>query len=384
MEYSKALKLTELVLKTSERGPEELVAAYRIQGLCLSAMGKLDDAVMDFRRLLAIDPSFRLSTNVSPKLAAPFYQAVAMTQDQSRIRINHVAPQPQESLAGLELTVDLESDPLRMVGNIRLRYWTVAGGSKHRIVTPVVGLGKVSIALPQKLRALQVYYCLDATNSAGSVLVRVGSIEDPFQIALKARDKVAAPAEPPEKKAPEPEKTASMIMEAQTNTLVHEPPKDVKTFGGLELTATLKAGPLDKKVELIRLKYWTDRSTDEQELFANLEGPGQVIFKLPDDLRAKELKYYLEGTELDGNVLVSAGDDSKPFHLAVDPLGKLTDADWGREQGRGSTRWYTSWWFWTVAGVFVVGSTFAGLGAGGVFDGGAGDVDYRVGIGVIE
>ena len=33
-------------------------------------------------KLLAIDPAFRLSEDISPKLAAPFYQAVAMLRTQ--------------------------------------------------------------------------------------------------------------------------------------------------------------------------------------------------------------------------------------------------------------------------------------------------------------
>ncbi len=91
MEYSKAKKMAQRVLTSRASGPQELVSAYRIRGLCLSAMGKTSAAVQDFSRLLAINPGYKLSDDISPKIAAPFYQAVAMHKDQV-ISLSHMNP----------------------------------------------------------------------------------------------------------------------------------------------------------------------------------------------------------------------------------------------------------------------------------------------------
>ena len=89
MEYAKAHKAAERVLASALSGPAELVAAYRIQGLCLSMAGKTAEALLAFRRLLSIDPGFELSQNLSPKLTAPFYQAVAMSKNFKPIALAH-------------------------------------------------------------------------------------------------------------------------------------------------------------------------------------------------------------------------------------------------------------------------------------------------------
>lgn len=58
------------------------------------------------------------------------------------------------------------------------------------------------------------------------------------------------------------------------------------------------------------------------------------------------------------------------------PIGLQTEAVESKPEGLVSDQepdsWYTSWWFWSIVGVVVVGGTLGGLAGGGVFEGDSG------------
>ena len=182
MEYGKALKLVGRVLASSDRGPGELVKAYRIKGLCQAAAGKTEASMQAFRRLLSIDPEFRLSTEISPRLAGGFYQAVAYSKNNKPITLVHRPPEPPDKLSGLTLAVELQADSLGMVKAIRLVF-SPEGGADQIVETPVGGLGKILLTLPDEAAEKLDYY-FEALNARGSVLVRVGSVDDRLGLVI--------------------------------------------------------------------------------------------------------------------------------------------------------------------------------------------------------
>ena len=184
MEYAKARKVAQRVLKSPASGPKELVSAYRIRGLCLSAMGKTAAAVQDFSRLLVINPGYRLSDDISPKIAAPFYQAVAMYKNQA-ISLSHRPPKASEVLAGLKLRAKLESDPFKMVKSVRLYFWTDRDPKTKRMAVKLKKKTAVSFKLPAKIKARQVHYYFEAANIHGGVLKRTGNKIKPFSLRVK-------------------------------------------------------------------------------------------------------------------------------------------------------------------------------------------------------
>lgn len=187
MEYGKSLKMVKRILKRSDLGPRELISAFRVKGLCLSAMGRIKESVLAFRHLLAIDPSFKLPRNFSPKIAAPFYRAVAISQNMEAIGLSHKSTKEVESLRGLSLRVTLKSDPLNMVKSIRLRYRISESGAERRIATSVSGPSEVSIDLPSKVTAKEIYYYFEATNKTGAVLARAGERKHSFHLRAGAK-----------------------------------------------------------------------------------------------------------------------------------------------------------------------------------------------------
>jgi tetratricopeptide (TPR) repeat protein len=212
MEYAKAKKMAQRVLVSPASGPQELVSAYRIRGLCLSAMGKTTAAVQDFSRLLAINPGYRLSDDFSPKIAAPFYQAVAMNKDQA-ISLSHSPPAATEVLAGLKLTAKLEADPFKMVKSVRLYFWTDRDPKAKRMAVRLKKKKAVIFKLPAKFKARQVHYYFEAANKYGGALKRSGSKTKPFGIKVKLS--VPTPIAKVEKKDKPPTLVTARDLKAQ-------------------------------------------------------------------------------------------------------------------------------------------------------------------------
>jgi len=115
MDFAGALQLAAQVLESPTAGPADLVDAYRIRGLCLAATGDGEAARTAFRKALSIDPELSLSTDTSPKLSAPFYQAKAIARELQPIRLQHDRTGPRSGRPGQRLRVRLEADPLRLV-----------------------------------------------------------------------------------------------------------------------------------------------------------------------------------------------------------------------------------------------------------------------------
>jgi len=206
MEYKKAQKAADRVLKSPDSGPHELVAAYRIKGLSLSALGKTNRSLAAFRRLLAIDPDFRLSEDVSPKLAAPFYQAVAMQRTQKGLTLGHQPPLPPAALAGATLKITLKSDPLHMVKRIELRFSTDLDGKERKMVARIKKPRTVLMKLPAGLVAGEISYYFKVTNRHGGTLAYVGTKQKPFVLTVEKVEPpprvVLAPVPPPEPTPP--------------------------------------------------------------------------------------------------------------------------------------------------------------------------------------
>jgi len=201
MKYPEALKLANQSLKSPSSGPGELAKAYEIQGMCLASLGKTKAAVQSFRKLLAIDPDFRLGENVSPKIAEPFDQALKESKDQKKISLAHTAPAEEVPMGQLELEASLEADPLAMVKKIHMRY-QVDGGKQKRKTRRTKGPGKVVMKFSKKLKAKEIRYWFEAVNRHGGVLARAGSASEPF--VVKIRPPVVA-VSPVVKKKLEPE-----------------------------------------------------------------------------------------------------------------------------------------------------------------------------------
>lgn len=182
MRYDKALATAGHAIESPDSNPEQLVEAYKLQGLCLSALGRTEESVMAFRKLLAINPVFHLPRNVSPKIASPFTKA--LKAEQKPIELSHQPPEAVRTLSEQELEVTLQSDPLGMVSGIRLIFWA-EDNKENKVEASVVGPGKVLVKLPSEMKTSKISYYFEAANKYGSVLYRLGAKDKPLELQAK-------------------------------------------------------------------------------------------------------------------------------------------------------------------------------------------------------
>ena len=181
MEFEEARKAVNTLLKRDDLQPEQVVGAMRIKGLSLSADGMSEESIEVFNRLLAIQPDFKLSADISPKLAAPFYQALAMAQSFGPIAVEHKSPAKVAKLDGLELLVDLR-DPHGMIAGLRLVYRVGTSAWIKTASVTVAGPGPAKLKLPGSLGKDLLSYYFEAISPSGSVLHRSPGPDAPLAI----------------------------------------------------------------------------------------------------------------------------------------------------------------------------------------------------------
>lgn len=193
LEYDKAIQVADEVLSSPDVGPDKLVEAYRIKGLSLSGDDRIDDAFMVFRRLMAINPRYQLSKDISPRLAAPFYQAAAIAGEEGVVELAHIEPDSVTQLGGLELVCHVKANPYNMIREVRLRYRTPAEELTGELREPMQGKkAKLTFTLPAELSADALLYHFEALNQHGGVLGRSGSGGQPYRVQVEPAAVAAA------------------------------------------------------------------------------------------------------------------------------------------------------------------------------------------------
>lgn len=226
MQYDQALELTQRVIRSVDSGPEELASAYRVEGFCMAAMDRIEEAVEAFRKLLAIDPTFRLEEDTTPKISIPFDQALEAADKQAPIRLTHEPPELGEKLGGTELKATLTSNPLEMVQAVLLRY-RIAGAKKEVVeLFHVESSLNFSTELPTGLEAQQISYYFKAVNRYGATIAFSGSKAKPYRlrIIVKPEAKVAPVAPPVRRKEMPPRLAAPVVVPQPPPVVAAVPP----------------------------------------------------------------------------------------------------------------------------------------------------------------
>jgi len=236
MEYKQALKVVGKILASPKSEPEDLAAAFRLQGMCMIGMGKNKKAIESFRRLLAIQPTYRIPEESSPNAKAPFFKALSM-KGHKPIALSHKPPKKTpKRLRGYKLFVRVESNPFKMIRAVRLRYQTGKSDKWLTVKAKLKRPGRVGCKLPKKLRAKEIKYFFEVINKKGGVLARAGSADEPFVLGGKTEAPAVAAI------TPEPEKPE--VAEKPEET----PKKEVDPVTDFEDTEEEKPEEVAKKV----------------------------------------------------------------------------------------------------------------------------------------
>jgi tetratricopeptide (TPR) repeat protein len=197
LDFPGALEASERALESPQAGPAELVDAYRIKGLSLSALHRMEESRAAFTKLLSIDPKFLISADISPKLSAPFQQALVKARELEPISLVHIPAGPRKNPQLNELSVKLKSDPHSLVKQLRACYRTGTGPWSRTPPVEVSQPGSFTLPLPAKAPSTDVWYYFEALTAAGGVLARAGNRDQPFRAepaaVAKAPEPFAAP-----------------------------------------------------------------------------------------------------------------------------------------------------------------------------------------------
>jgi len=167
---------------------EQLVQLYRMLGTANGVLGKSNDAIDAFTKLLAIDPDHKLPRGTSPKITAPFREAGGYWVDRPK-GLQVLPTLPTELAVGKSLAVPVKlEDPLAMTANVRLS-WRLQGDVEYKNmeapVSPNVSFTIPAEQIPAKPADYNLELYVTALSSTGSELRLNGDSAHPLSVLVR-------------------------------------------------------------------------------------------------------------------------------------------------------------------------------------------------------
>lgn len=206
LEYEEALKVLIQVQQTPGVSPMQRARSFLYMGVCFTALGNAQNAVLAFMELLKIKPRFRLPAGISPSIRAMFKEALTRLKlpeapppeeptgqqgqpPPAEIPVKLAAKAPGEVNAGAPVEVQIQvRDPKKLVQKLMLRWRRVGGPDFSTIKVPYeAGTPEVTARIPgatvgEEKGTLQ--YMVEAVGRGGMTLAHVGSIDAPELVTL--------------------------------------------------------------------------------------------------------------------------------------------------------------------------------------------------------
>ncbi|HUU01372.1 MAG TPA: hypothetical protein VM425_08045 [Myxococcota bacterium] len=145
LDFEKALSLIQQAKQEEGNSRDQLLRIYHIDGLCQGALGHYDLALSAFLKLLALNPAFRLSADVSPRVRKPFEDL--LKQDLPRLEVRSIPPAGAWKGEPVGLTFEVVADPAKMMRSIRIWYKTGKQQKYKSIRAPLKDKGRHMVNL---------------------------------------------------------------------------------------------------------------------------------------------------------------------------------------------------------------------------------------------
>lgn len=146
LDFEKSLRILNQALAQKGNSREQLVRIHHLTGLGLGAIGRYDIARQAFERLLALDPTFRLGADVSPRVRKPFDELVKLNP--RRIEVRSLPPPHAQLGKPLVMTFEVVNDKLGMARSIQVWYRRGAAGAYNTIRAALKGEGEHRVSIP--------------------------------------------------------------------------------------------------------------------------------------------------------------------------------------------------------------------------------------------
>lgn len=175
---------------------ERIVNLYALLGTAYAVLGRNDEAVDAFTRLLGVSPDYHLPRGLSPKVTRPFKEAGGYWLDRPG-GLGVTPDLPREIAGGKPLSIAVKlDDPMTMVTNVRLSF-RHQGDPEFDKLEMAAGPGVVFMIPAEKLPVAKADYAFElyvtALGSTGSELRQAGDGAHPLSILVRApRDESVA------------------------------------------------------------------------------------------------------------------------------------------------------------------------------------------------
>jgi hypothetical protein len=187
LNYKAVLMNASRALETAQPH-EHLVQLYRMLGTANGVLGKSNDAIDAFTKLLAIDPDHKLPRGTSPKITGPFREAGGYWVDRPK-GLQVLPALPTEISVGKSLTVPVKlEDPLGMTANVRMS-WRLQGDVEYKNMeapmSPNVSFTIPADQIPTKTADYNLELFVTALGSTGSELRLNGDPASPLSVVVR-------------------------------------------------------------------------------------------------------------------------------------------------------------------------------------------------------
>jgi hypothetical protein len=192
LDYPGTIVLGRALLRRGVSGPKDLEKTFELMAYALIVVKKPGEAQQALRRLLALNPAFKVDTSLSPKLRRPVADMLARWAGRPGLTVTVRPPAASYTDAPMSLRAVVVEDPAQMAREVRLLYRLPADKQHRRIRRPVAKSGAATFELPlPSLGATpgKLLYVVELLDEHGNVLVRRGVGKEAMSIKLALRPK---------------------------------------------------------------------------------------------------------------------------------------------------------------------------------------------------
>ena len=197
LDFEKALNALQKAFQVPGNTRAQLVRMYHLSGLCLSSLGRYQEAKDSFSRLLVLDPSSRLSTDVSPRVRKPFNLLVR--KNMPRLNVRLVPPAYAQLGQPLTFRAEVVADPVSMLEGVRVFFRRGQTGKFSSIRSPLKGKGELPVNISSATwegdgKGQKIFWYAVVEGANQSRLQEFGDAAHPSALAVseKSPEEIAA------------------------------------------------------------------------------------------------------------------------------------------------------------------------------------------------
>lgn len=200
LDFEKALGALQQAFQVPGNTRAQLIRMYHLSGLCLSSLGRYQDAEASFSRLLVLDPSARLGADVSPRVRNPFNRLVQ--KNMPRLNVRLVPPAYAQLGQPLTFGAEVIADPVGMIVGVQVFFRRGKTGKFSSVRYLLKGAGEQPVSVSSAAwegagKGEKVFWYAVVEGANRSRLQEFGDAAHPsaLEVSEKSPEEIAAAGE---------------------------------------------------------------------------------------------------------------------------------------------------------------------------------------------